>query len=131
VASSSVIVVRRRIHDRLGADIAAGAGPVLDDEVLPEPPREPLTDQARRDVDPAARGKTDNDADGPARIGLRSREARDSREHGSACGKAEKLTARGRLMVCPEFLRLRQTSFSRSRSKSEAFLHVLRTLSLK
>ena len=44
------IAVRRRAHDRLGADIAAGARPVLDDEWLAEPLRQPLTHQARDDV---------------------------------------------------------------------------------
>ena len=44
------VAVRRRAHDRLGADIAAGARPVLDDEWLAEPLRQPLADQARDDV---------------------------------------------------------------------------------
>ena len=44
------VAVRRRTHDRLGADIAAGARPVLDDEWLAEPLRQPLTHQAREDV---------------------------------------------------------------------------------
>ena len=51
------IAVRRRTHDRLGGDIAAGARPVLDDELLAEPLRQPLTDQARDDVGRAAGGK--------------------------------------------------------------------------
>ena len=41
------IAVRGRAHDRLGGDIAASARPVLDDERLAEPLRQPLTDQAR------------------------------------------------------------------------------------
>ena len=45
------IAVRRRAHDRLGGDIAAGARPVLDDELLAEPLRQPLTHQARDDVE--------------------------------------------------------------------------------
>ena len=49
------VAVRRRPHDRLGADIGAGARPVLDDEWLAEPLRQPLADQARDDVGPAAR----------------------------------------------------------------------------
>ena len=49
------IAVGGRTHDRLGADIAAGARPVLDDEWLAEPLRQPLTDQARDDVGRAAR----------------------------------------------------------------------------
>ena len=49
------VAVRRRAHDRLGADIAAGARPVLDDELLAKPLRQPLTHQARDDVGRAAR----------------------------------------------------------------------------
>ena len=41
------IAVRRRTHDRLGGDIAASARPVLDDEWLTKPLRQPLTNQAR------------------------------------------------------------------------------------
>ena len=52
------VAVRRRAHDRLGADIAAGARPVLDDELLAEPLRQPLTDQARDDVGRAAGGQS-------------------------------------------------------------------------
>src|SRR5215510_8003219 len=65
------VAVRRCAHDRLGADIAARAWSILDDERLTEPLRQPLTDQARDDVSWAAGGKTDNDAHGPAWIGLR------------------------------------------------------------
>ena len=54
------VAVRRRAHDRLGGDIAAGARPVLDDEWLAEPLRQPLTDQAREDVVRAAGGKADD-----------------------------------------------------------------------
>ena len=49
------IAVRGRAHDRLGGDIAASTRPVLDDERLAEPLRQPLTDQARDDVGRAAR----------------------------------------------------------------------------
>ena len=37
-------------YDRLGADIAASSRPVLDDEGLAQPLRQPLTHQARQDV---------------------------------------------------------------------------------
>ena len=52
------IAVRGRAHDRLGADIAAGARPVLDDEWLAEPLRQPLAHQARDDVESHRRGQT-------------------------------------------------------------------------
>ena len=51
------IAIRGRFHDRLGADIAAGTRPVLDDEWLAKPLRQPLTHQARDDVVRAAGGK--------------------------------------------------------------------------
>ena len=44
------VAVRRRVHDRLGTDVAAGARPVVDDELLAESLRQPLTDQARENV---------------------------------------------------------------------------------
>src|SRR5438445_2000377 len=54
------IAVRRRLHDRLSGDIAAGTLPVLDDELLTEPLREPLTHEARENVIRAARWKAGN-----------------------------------------------------------------------
>ncbi len=59
------VAVRRRTHDRLGGDIAAGARPVLDDEWLAEPLRQPLTYQTRENVVRAAGGKADDDAHRP------------------------------------------------------------------
>src|SRR6516164_7865629 len=50
------MAVRRRTYDRLGCDIAAGAGTVLDDERLAEPLRQPLTYETGADVGRAARG---------------------------------------------------------------------------
>ena len=74
-------------------DIAAGARPVLDDEWLTEPLRQPLSDQARDDVGRAAGGKADDDAHRPRRIGLRPRDARHGRQRGSARGQMQKLSA--------------------------------------
>ena len=50
------VAVGGSAHDRLGGDIAAGAGPVLDDEWLAKPLRQPLTHQARDNVWHAAGG---------------------------------------------------------------------------
>ena len=50
------VAVWCRSYDSLGGDVAAGTGPVLDDELLAEPLRQPWTQQARDDVGPAARG---------------------------------------------------------------------------
>ena len=46
---------------------------------------QPLTDQARRDVDAAAGRETGDDVHRPRRIGLCGREARGGRERGSSC----------------------------------------------
>ena len=86
------VAVGGRAHDRLGADIAAGARPVLDDELLAEPLRQPLADQARDDVVRAAGGKADDDAHRPRRIGLRPCDARDGRQRGGARCQMQKFT---------------------------------------
>src|SRR5262249_42069580 len=44
------VAVRRCAHDRLGADIAAATRSVLDDELLAQALRQPLTHQASEDV---------------------------------------------------------------------------------
>jgi hypothetical protein len=62
------VTVRRRVHDRLGADIAAGAGPVLDHDRLTETIRQKLRGHARDNVDLAAGRKADDQMDGPRRI---------------------------------------------------------------
>jgi hypothetical protein len=41
------VTVGRRSYDGFGADVAAGARPVVDDELLAQAFREPLRDQAR------------------------------------------------------------------------------------
>ena len=48
------VAVGRRAHDRFGADIAAAPRPVVDDDGLAEPLREPLADQTHEDVTGAA-----------------------------------------------------------------------------
>jgi len=88
------VSVGGRAHYGLGADVAAAARPVLDDEWLAEPLREPLTDQARDDVTWATRSKGDDDPHRPRRIGLRPSEARDRRQSGSARRKMQKSSAR-------------------------------------
>src|SRR3954469_896960 len=64
------IAVGWRTHDRLGSEIAAGAGAVLNEEGLPQPLRQPLTQQALHDVRRAARGKAHEHAHWLGRIGL-------------------------------------------------------------
>ena len=58
------VAVGRSAHDRLGGDIAAGTWPVLDDELLAEPLRQPLAHQTRDDVGRAAGAKADDDRTG-------------------------------------------------------------------
>ena len=77
------VAVGRGAHDRLGADVAARAGTVLDHERLAELLRERLRDDPHKDVDRAAGRKADDDAHRPVRPGLRRRVA-DAREQGSA-----------------------------------------------
>ena len=55
------VAVRWRAHDRLGSDIVAAARPVLDDELLAKPLRQPAGKQARRDIGRAG-GRGNDDA---------------------------------------------------------------------
>ena len=59
------IAVRCRTHDRFGSDIATRARPVLDDELLAEAFRQPLTHQTCEDVSRAAGVKADDQAHRP------------------------------------------------------------------
>ena len=68
------------MHDRLCGDIAAGAQPVLDDERVAEPLRQPLTDQPREDVVGATGSKADDHAHWLRRIGLCPSHARHGRQ---------------------------------------------------
>ena len=88
------IAVCGRPHDRLGSDAVAASRPVLDDEWLAEPLRQPLAQQACEDVAGNAGGIGDHHAHRPRRIGLRQSEARHRRERGSARGQLQKLPAR-------------------------------------
>src|SRR5215831_4674343 len=65
------VAVGGRPYDRLRADIAASAWPVLDNEWLAEALRQPLAHQACEDVGRAASGKGDDHAHRPRRIRLR------------------------------------------------------------
>src|SRR5262249_57404447 len=56
------VAVRRRADDRLGADIATRARPVLDHEWLAKPLRQPLTHQTGDDVGRSAWGEWGDDA---------------------------------------------------------------------
>src|SRR5208282_5831152 len=62
------VAVGRRTHDCRRGDIAAGAGPILDDEWLAKSLRQRLTEQARDDVRRAPGIKADDEAHRPRRI---------------------------------------------------------------
>src|SRR5262249_10170627 len=79
--------------DRLYTDIATTARTVLDDELLTEALRQPLTNEARSNVVNTTGRKWDNDAHRPRRIGLRPRYARYSRERGSTRCQMQKISA--------------------------------------
>ena len=87
------MTVRSCVHDRFGAEVAAAARPVLNDELLAKPLRKPMTEQACEDIGPAASRNVDDNAHGPGRIGLRPSEGRCSRQRGSAYCEMQQLTA--------------------------------------
>ncbi len=87
------VSVRGRVHDGLGADVAASSRPVLDDEGLPQPIGKPLTDQPRGDVDAAAGGKTGDNAHRPRRIIVRQCELRKGGSGDNAAGEFKEFTA--------------------------------------
>src|SRR5262245_16016240 len=82
-----------RTDDHLGADITAGTRPVLDDEWLTKPLRQPLTHQPCDNVILTASGKPDDDAHRARRVGLRPCDARNRRQRGGARGKMQKRSA--------------------------------------
>jgi hypothetical protein len=65
---------------------------MLDNERLPEPLRQPLTNDTRMNVGRAAGRIADDDAHRPRRIGLCACNLRDSRQRGSARGQMQKST---------------------------------------
>ena len=69
------MTVRGRLHERLRGDVAAGARPVIDDELLAKSLRQPLPDQACDDVRRATGRNADDDPHRLRGIGLRDRGA--------------------------------------------------------
>ena len=69
------ISVARRTRDRFGGNMGTGPRPVLDDERLTEPLRQPLADQTCGNVGRAASRKSDDDAHQTRWIALRSSDA--------------------------------------------------------
>src|SRR5215204_4082871 len=88
-ADEQRIAIWWRTHDRLSAQIAASTAPILDDKWLAKSIRQPLTDQAREDVESAAGAEADHDPHRPRRIGLRPCGTRHRRQRGSARGEMQ------------------------------------------
>ena len=87
------VAVGRRAHHRLGADIAAGARLVFDDEGLAEPLGEPLAHQPHDDVLRAAGGKADDQVHRPRRIVERKGATGKSRRGRGGGGELQELAA--------------------------------------
>src|SRR5262249_5762061 len=87
------VTICGRSHNCLSADVGASARAVLHHELLAEPLRQPLTDQARDDVGRTGRSERHDDAHRPRRIGLRPRYVRYSRERGSTHCQMQKISA--------------------------------------
>jgi tetrahydromethanopterin S-methyltransferase subunit G len=88
------VAVGRRIHRRLGRDIAVGAGAVFSHEGLPESLRQPLADQSRADVDTAARREARENSHRMARIdGVRRSQLRHARKHAGTSDKPDEVSS--------------------------------------
>src|SRR5262245_43713106 len=85
--------VRSRANDSLSAKAATGSGPVLDDEGLARTLRQSLRQEARSDVADTPSRKENHQTHRPRRIGLRPRDARQGRQHGSTGGQMQKISA--------------------------------------
>jgi hypothetical protein len=64
------VTIRSSARDRFSGEIAARAGPVLNDELLSKTFRQPLTENTCNDVRCTACRKPDDDTHRPRRIGL-------------------------------------------------------------
>src|SRR5262249_60170392 len=82
-----------RSRGRLGADIAAGARAIVEDEWLTQALRQPLRHQASDDVRRTARRKAEYDMHRPRRISLRFCGLRQSRKRGGTRCQMEKTSA--------------------------------------
>ena len=90
------VTIRCRANDSLGGNIASCAHPVLNDELLPHPLRQPLPYQPSEDIGGAAGGEANDDTHRPGRIGLLPRDVRRERQRGSARGQMQKFPSVGK-----------------------------------
>ena len=86
------IAVRCRAHHGLGGEVGAGTWPVLDNKLLTEPRRQPLSHQPGKNIGRAAGSKAYEQAHRPRRIDLSASDSRHGREGGSARSETQKLT---------------------------------------
>src|SRR5262249_44883158 len=119
------IAVCRRTPDRLYTDIATAARTVLDDELLTEALRQPLTNEARSNVVNTTGRKWDNDAHRPRRIGLRPGETRHGRQHGSARCQMQK-SSTGEFHSEPPFAVAVGTRISSRAPRTEPYVRLSR-----
>jgi hypothetical protein len=119
------VAVGGRPHDGFRADIAAGARPVLDNELLSEPLRQPLTDKAGDNVNWAASGKGDDHAHRPGWIDLRPCDVRNFRQRGSSrCKMQECAAGKFHNVPSPVFAMSRAQSSAGTRCEQTAKLNV-------
>src|SRR5262249_44866112 len=89
-------------HDRFGPNVATCARPIFNHERLTEALRQPLTHQARDDIDCATGSRANHDAYRLRRPSLGPGKARDDGQRGSAGGQMQKLAA-GKFHLTPPF----------------------------
>src|SRR5262249_46762802 len=89
------ITVGPRSYYRFGRDIACRARPVLNDELLAEPFRQPLRDEPCTGVEGAANGIADENTDRARGGGLRRGERGGGREGGQPRSQKKKLGGGG------------------------------------
>src|SRR5438132_7980231 len=87
------VSVGRRIDHSLDGNVATGAWPVFNDDLLTEPLRQPRSHNPSDSIGPAARSKSDDPAHRSRRIRLRPRNARDRRQRGGPRCQMQKLSA--------------------------------------
>jgi hypothetical protein len=81
---SKGVTVGCRAHHHLGGDVAVGARPVVDDELLAEPFRQPKCCKTRENVRRNAGRIADDDAHRARRISVGAGDARQQRQRRSA-----------------------------------------------
>src|SRR5215472_17331419 len=87
------VAIRPRDDDNFGTDTAASARPVLNDEFLSEPLRQPFAREPREDVGRVTGWESNDEAHRPRRISIRPCEPRHRRKRDGAHCQMQKLSA--------------------------------------